>query len=151
MDWLSLLTALPAYSHSKKLDKFYQPANEALNAMGDTNSGLYQNIYGQQKQQGQDNLAYQIAELSRQNRKLSMLGRTPLFSAERGGETLFRGLTQGYQDIQNKAGDQTQDILAQLFRGRSIMGEIGAKNSAKKSAVKGNLYGTLATLFGLGQ
>lgn len=145
----SLATAMPAYGYTKKLNKYLQPAEEALAAMGDTSSDLYQNIYGQQKQQGQDNLAYQIAELGRQNRKLSALGRTPLFDEERGGETMFRGLTQGYQDIQNKAGDQTQDALARLYQGRMQTGLQKAQYGAQKASTKGNIYGSLAKLFGL--
>lgn len=145
----SLAQALPAYNYTKKYNQYLAPAQETLDAMGDITNPKYQQIYGQQKQQGQDNLAYQIAELGRQNRKLSMLGRTPLFSAERGGETLFRGLTQGYQDIQNKAGDQTQNILANLFKNQSAMGLQRAQYGAQKASVKGGMYGSLAKLFGL--
>lgn len=145
----SLGAALPAYNYTKKLNKYLQPAEEALSAMGNTDSALYQDIYGQQKQQGQDNLAYQIAELGRQNRKLSSMGRTPLFDAERGGETMFRGLTQGYQDIQNQAADQTQNILGNLYKGRSAQGLQRAQYGAQKASTKGNIYGSLAKLFGL--
>lgn len=145
----SLASALPAYNYSKKLNKYLAPAEEALGAMSDTNSPLYQQIYGQQKQQGQDNLAFQVAELGRQNRKLSQMGRTPLFSAERGGEELFRGLTQGYQDVQNQAGSQTRNILSDLFKNRSAMGLQRAEYGARKASVKGGLYGSLAKIFGL--
>lgn len=145
----SLAQAVPAYGYTKKLNKYLQPAEEALGAMGDPSSDLYQQVYSGQKQQGQDNLAYQIAELGRQNRKLSSMGRTPLFDEERGGETMFRGITQGYQDIQNKAAGQTQDILANLFKGRSAQGATRAQYGAQKSSTKGNIFGSLAKLFGL--
>lgn len=145
----SLAGAIPAYGYAKNANKYYQPAQGTLAAMGDPNSAQYQNIYKQQRQMGQDNLAEVIAEAVRQNRKLSAMGRTPLFSQERGGEEVFRNLTRGYQDVQGQAMNQTQDILGNLFKGQAAMGATQAANGAKLSSVKGNAFGALAKLFGL--
>jgi hypothetical protein len=145
----SFATALPAYGYAKKANKYYQPAMDTLGAMGDPNSAQYQNIYRQQKQQGQDNLVEVIAEAARQNRKASAMGRTPLFSQERGGEDIFRNITRGYQDVQGQAANQTQDILGNLFRGQASMGATKAANAAKQSSVKGNIFGAVAKIFGL--
>lgn len=145
----SLVGALPAYNYAKNANQYYQPAMQTMNAMADPNSAQYQNIYSQQKQQGQQNLAEVIAEAQRQNRKAGAMGRTPLFSQERGGEDIFRNLTKGYQDTQNQAAGQTQDILGNLFKNQAAMGATQAANGAKLSSVKGNAYGALAKLFGL--
>ncbi len=144
----SLAGAIPAYGYAKKANKYYQPAMQTMAAMGDPNSAQYQNIYKQQQQMGRDNLVDVIAEASRQNRKLSAMGRTPLFSQERGGEEVFRNLTRGYQDVQGQAANQTQDILGNLFKSQTAMGANQAANGAKMASVKGNAYGMLAKLFG---
>lgn len=85
--------------------------NNYADAITNQDNPLYQQIYGQEKQSGQQDLARTIAELSNQNRKLSQLGRTPLFSNERGGEQQFRALTQGYQDVQDKARERARSII----------------------------------------
>ena len=145
----SLATAIPAYQHSRNLDQYMAPAQQSANAMVDINSPQYQNLYNQQKLQGQQNLAEQIQQLSAANRKLSMMGRTPLFDQQRGGEQLFRRLTKGYQDIQNTAANQTQDLLGRSFATQQALGGQKQQNAASKSSVTGNILGVVAKLFGL--
>lgn len=149
----SLATALPFLSLPGKQERYMQPAYNTFAAAADPNSHQYQQIYGQQRQQGQENLAESIAELSRQNRKLSMLGRTPLFDQERGGEQVFRGLTQGYQNVQHQAADDTRAILAELAKGQMLQGQQRGQTAANKAGINANLLGAgakfLPMLFGL--
>lgn len=88
-------------------------------AQYDTNDPLYQQTYEAERGAGMQDLAASIAEMARQNRKLSSMGRTPLFNPERGGETAFRGLTQGYQNVQDTARQRARQILA---GGQSALG-----------------------------
>lgn len=145
----SIASALPFLSLPKQQAQFYQPYNNTIAAMGDTNSAGYQNIYNQQKQQGQQNLAESIAELSRQNRKLQALGRSPLLDNERGGEAIFRNLTQGYQSNQNQAAQNTQGILGQQAQGYLNQAGIQSQLAQNKAGIHGNLFGAAAKLFGL--
>lgn len=145
----SLASSLPFYGLPKKQAGYFRPAQNATNAMLDTDNPLYKKIYGQRKQQGQQNLAESIAELTGQNRKLAAMGRVPLFSAERGGETLFRGINKGYQDIQNNASDETVGILGNAADNYYKQGAIQAQYAANNAGVKGNLLGALTKLFGL--
>lgn len=128
---------------------------QIANAQMNTNNPTYQQIYGQQKQQGQQNLGESIAEMIRQNRKASALHRTPLFDAERGGETLFRGVNQGYQDIQNQAGTNTQNILggaARTLVPQYLMNQQTSQtnysNDVLKDATFNNLGAALKHIFG---
>lgn len=145
----SFASAVPFYNLPKQQAQFFQPYQNATNAMTDTNNPMYQNIYSQQKQQGQTNLAESIAEMVRQNRKQTQLGRTPLFNAERGGETLFRGVNKGYQDVQNQAADNTQGILGNAANNLYKQGTMQAQLAQNKAGIKGNLAGALTKLFGL--
>ena len=67
-------------------------------AMLDPNNPIYQNLYKQNKEDMSYGLSSAIAEAQRQNRQAVRLGRAPLFSAERGGEDLFRALMKGQQN-----------------------------------------------------
>lgn len=149
----SIGTALPFLSLPGKQQRYMQPAYDTFAAAANSNSPQYQQIYGEQKQQGQQNLAETIAELSRQNRKLSMLGRAPLFSNERGGEQQFRALTQGYQDVQNHAANDTRGILNTLAQNQMVQGQQQGQIAGNKAGIKGNLLGAgakfLPYLFGL--
>lgn len=145
----SLMSALPFLNLPGKQKKYYDSYNQTVGAMADTSSPIYQNIYAQQKQQGQQNLAEAIAEMSRQNRKLSMLGRAPLFDPARGGETKFRGITQGYQDVQNQAADQTQNILGNQAKNQYQMAGQNAQFAQNQAGIKGNIFGALGKIFGL--
>jgi len=145
----SFASSIPYYNYTKNLGKYYTGANSILDAMQDPTSQKYQQIYGQQRQQGQQNLAETIAELSRQNRKLAMMGRVPLFNEERGGEQQFRALTQGYQDVQNRAAGQTQDILGRAYQGAFQQGQQRQQNDLSRAGVNSGIFGALSKVFGL--
>lgn len=145
----SLASTMPYFGVAKNLDKYMQPAQRYANAMVDLNSPEYQGLYGQFRQQGQTNLAESIAELSRQNRKLSLLGRAPLLDTERGGETIFRNLHQGYQDIQNNASGQALGQLQNAYTAQSQLGAQKQQNALSKAGFQGNIAGALAKLFRL--
>lgn len=97
------------------------------NAQYNQDNPLFQQIYGQERNSAQQDLASVIAEMTRQNRKQSALGRTPLFDQERGGETQFRALTQGYQDAQNTARTRAREILS--GGQKALTGAFNAQNS----------------------
>lgn len=97
---------------------------ELAKAQYDPNSALYQGIYNQEREQGNQNLSDTISELSRQNRKLQTLGRTPLLDAERGGESIFRNLVKGREDVGSTA---TRNTLARLQGAQNALQ--GAQNS----------------------
>lgn len=142
----SLVSSIPLMQYGKNADKYYQPAQQFMNAQIDTANPVYQRIYGQQKEQGQQNLAASIAELVRQNRKLSMMGRTPLFNNERGGEQLFRNITRGYQDVGNQAANDTRNILGTAAQNNMTIGALQQQNELANATAKGNMYGAGAGL-----
>jgi hypothetical protein len=145
----SLASAYPFLKLPGQQTAAYAPAREDLAAMTDTNNPLYQQIHGQQKQQGQQNLAESIRELTGQNRKLASMGRVPLFDPERGGEQLFRGITSGYQDVQNTAAGNTRNILGTAAAGNMQMGALQSQTAANQAGIHGNILGALTKLFGL--
>lgn len=145
----ALAGAAPYYQYAQNTGKYYKEPNSILSAMQDPSSAKYQQIYGQQRLQGQQNLAETIAELTRQNRKLAMMGRVPLFNEERGGEQQFRALTQGYQDVQNRAANQTQGILGNAYQGAFGQAQINQQNALNKAGVNSGIFGALGKLFNL--
>lgn len=145
----SIASALPFYNLPKKQMAFFQPAFNMSAAAIDPSSPEYQRLYGQKRQQGQQNLAEVIAEAQRQNRKASLLGRTPLFSNERGGEEIFRNLNRGYQDVQNQAATDTEQLLGKRADSLYKQGAVGAQYAANKAGIHGNLLGAITKLFGL--
>jgi len=88
-------------------------------AQTDMNNSLFQNLYQQNRAQGQQDLASTISELSRQNRKLTTMGRRPLLDQERGGESIFRNLIKDQQDVGNSARTNT---FSQLLQGQNALG-----------------------------
>lgn len=127
--------------------------SDLARAQYDQNHPLFQQIYGQERQQGQQDLAASVAELARQNRRLSSMGRTPLFSPERGGETIFRGVTQGYQDIQNQARNRAREVLqagqmgqARAYDAFSALSQGQQQNKKKKAFGWGNVADMLPLL-----
>lgn len=119
---------------------------------------LYQQVYNQENQSAKQDLATAIAEASRQNRKLSVLGRTPLFDPERGGEQMFRQTIQGYQGAQDQARARARQILGagqnalntNLQAQKSLAGQT-EQNQQKKAFGFGNIADSLpflAKLFG---
>lgn len=145
----SLASALPFLSLPGKQASYMAPSQRYLNASINTDNKLYKKIYGQQRQMGQRNLADVIAEAQRQNRKASLLGRTPLFSAERGGEEVFRNLARGYEDIQDKANVDTRNILSGAADSSMKMGAMRSSLAANRAGIHGNLLGAITKLFGL--
>lgn len=116
----SLFSALPSViSEFNRTADPYKQQQEALAAQqakysaaaANPNDPLYKNLYGQYQQQNSQNLAQTIAEAQRQNRSQQDMGRTPLFSQERGGENIFRALTQGQQTGAAQADTQTRAAL----------------------------------------
>lgn len=81
------------------------------NAMTNPNNPLYQQMYGQYRQQGQQALGENISEIAGQNRMLSHMGRTPLFDPSRQGEAAFRAQVAAGPQIGIQAGQQTQGAL----------------------------------------
>lgn len=144
----SLGAALPQFLYGQGQGKYTKQQQQIQSAMTNTSNPMYQNIYNQQKQQSQQSLGDAISQLSAQNRKLSELGRTPLFDNERGGEQLFRGLTQGYQQAQNTAASNTQDILGNAFKNAALTGQMQNQNARTKAQGQSGLGGFLGTALG---
>lgn len=127
MDYLSLITAIPGLMHAfggdesapyrNQQEQIAGRQNQLSQAMTDVNNPLYQQIYGQYKQQNQGNLAQVIAEAQGQNRMNAGMGRTPLFNQERGSENIFRQLAQNYQNQGVQADQQTRQALSQGMAG----------------------------------
>lgn len=119
------------------------------NAQYDDSNPLFQKIYGQEKGAAQQNLAQAIAEASRQNNKLASMGRVPLFDAERGGETQFRALTQGYQTAQDTARARAREIIGagQNAQAKNFdaQGNV-AQNELRNKAGKASTFSTIASI-----
>lgn len=158
----SLAQFIPAMSYNfKGIDLSNQKnltgqINNVANASYDMDNPLYQQIYGQQRAAGQQDLAAAIAEISRQNRKLTSVGRSPLLDSERGGEDIFRTITQGYQDVGNQAQNSTfgilnkaQGALSGALNAQNTLSGLQDKNQRMKLAGYGNISGALKSLFGL--
>lgn len=145
----SLAQLIPYLPYLNHMNDYGANSRNLASAMTDTSNPAYQNLYGQFKQQGQDNLSQQIAEMERQNRKQSAMGRTPLFSPERGGEATFRGLTQGYQDVQNNASKQAFGQLNNAYQAAQQQDQMKQQNALQKANVFGSGAGAIAKLFGL--
>lgn len=145
----SIASALPFLRLPGQQQRYFQPAYNATNAMGNPDNPLYKKIYGQKRQAGQQNLAESIAELTKQNRKLQSLGRSPLLDNERGGEAIFRNLMQGYQDVQNKAANDTESTLGDIAKNRFMMGQQESQLAQNRAGIHGNLLGALTKLLGL--
>lgn len=145
----SLAQLIPYLPYLNNMDSYSANSRSLAGAIGNPDDPRYQKLYGGFKQQGQQNLSESIAEMDRQNRKSSMLGRTPLFSPERGGETAFRGLTKGYQDVQNQASNQAFGQLGNEYQAAQQQDALKQKNALQKSDVFGNATAAIAKLFGL--
>lgn len=146
MDFLSLLMSIPSLMHdfSGAETAPYQPQQEQLAAnqsalaaaQTDPNNPLYKKIYGQYQDQNKQNLAQVIAESQGQNRLNSGMGRTPLFSQERGGEGLFRQLMQGYQGMGVQSDQQARQALTAAAGGTQQA--LGSYNAITPTTAKAN-------------
>ncbi len=119
------------------------PQQNIADAMINNDNPLYQKLYGQNKQQGQQNLVDSIAELMRQNRSGIASGRPGLLNDERGGESVFRNLTRGYQDVQNQARQQTLGQLQGSYGNYNNLAQQGDLNNKKKAFGFGNIADAL--------
>lgn len=146
-DFLSLISSIPSLisdfsggttapykQQQKQLAGQQQQISQAL--MGGPSNPLYQSIFGQYKQQNANNAAQTIAEAQGQNRMNSNLGRTPLFSQERGSENIFRTLMQQQQNSGVQADQQTRAALGQAG-GQAFQGLYGY-NAIAPSTVAAN-------------
>lgn len=152
-DILSLLSEVPALKalftgsttapYQQQQEQLAGRQNDISKALTEgQNNPLYQQLYGQYQQQNHNNLAQTIAESQAQNRLNTRMGRTPLFSNERGGETAFRALTQGYQNSGVQSDQQTRQALSQA--GGQTLGGLQGYNSINNTtagANKGQLLG----------
>lgn len=133
-DYLSLLSAIPslisnfsgsANPYAKQQQQIAGNQLQVSNALSQgPGNPLYQNIFGQYKQQNANNLASTIAEAQGQNRMNSNMGRTPLFSNERGSENIFRNVVQQQQGAGLQADQQTRAAL-QGASGANLTGMAG--------------------------
>lgn len=155
----SLVRGIPSVAYSfqgRDLGPMHDIASQMgnlSNAMYDQNNPVFQQIYGQEKGAAQQDLAAVIAEAVRQNRKQATLGRTPLFDPERGGETQFRALTQGYADVQEKARNRARDIigvaqqgLGRAYDAQNSLSQAKLQNKAMKSSGFNTIAGILPSL-----
>lgn len=121
-DFLSLIGAIPGLmsdfggggsapylKQQQQLAGQQQGISQAM-TQGPSNP-LYQQMYGQYRQQGANQLGQGVAEIQAQNRMNSSMGRTPLLNDERGSENIFRNITQGYQNLGTQADQQTRQAL----------------------------------------
>lgn len=77
----------------------------------DVNDPLYKQFYEEERGFAKRDLADAINQLTTQNRRLSAMGRTPLFAPERRGEMAFRALSRGYEDAQQSARSRARERL----------------------------------------
>lgn len=101
----------------KNIGNLSNQASNISSAMGNPNNPLYQQLYGQYKQQNMNNLVGGLNAAAGQNRMLQGMGRTPLFAPGREGEEGFRQLMTGYQNNDLQAQQQVQGNLAQQMQG----------------------------------
>lgn len=145
-DFLSLLTAVPSLisdftgSTSNPNKKKIGQINSALS---DTTNPLYQQLYGQYRQQNVTNLSKGIAEAEAQNRLANRMGRTPLFNNERSGEQSFRSLMSGYQTAGTQADQQTRQNLQQQLQNLSGTSQATAQGNAQRLAGYQGIYDLL--------
>jgi len=119
------------------------------NAMNNPNNPLYQQLYGQQKQQNMNNLANATSMIQGQNRMQSAMGRTPLFAQGRGGEEVFRNLMNGYQNNDATAQQQVHNTLAQNLQGSNqalMASQVQNNSNVNQNRNNLNSYGSIADL-----
>lgn len=145
----SLAGALPFINLPQQQGRYMQPMQQSVNALLNPDDPRFKKLKKQNQQDQQFSLAQGLAEASRQNRKLSGMGRTPLFDPERGGEQMFRALTQGYQNADVNATNQTRQQFAQAIPYQQAIGQQQSQLASNKAGISGNLLGGLVKLFGL--
>lgn len=130
--------------------------SQIAQAQTNTSNPLFQSLLTQNKQAGQQNLAATIAQLQSQNRIAQSNGQKPLLDQERGGESIFRNLVQGQQDVGNQAIGQTfdqlkgaQNSLGGAYNTQNNLSTQEFANTQKKVGAYGNLSDAITGLFGL--
>jgi hypothetical protein len=140
-DFLSLISAVPQLTSlfsGSTTDPNKKQKKQVSAALSDTTNPLYQQLYKQYRQQGTEALGKGISEVQAQNRLATRMGRTPLLSQERGGETLFRQLMSGYQTAGNNAASQTtQNLQQQLANLEGLSSGQIASNKSKSRGYQG--------------
>lgn len=161
-DIISLLSQIPSFKTGLK-GKNLKPQQQTLGQIGqlaeaqyNPDSAIYQKLYGQNREAMQGDLASAISEISRQNRKLTSMGRSPLLDQERGGESVFRNLILGQQGAGQQARTQTvsqlgqgQNALSGLYRGQSDVGDEDYMNKLNRASTYSSIGDALKGLFGL--
>lgn len=92
-----------------------------VNAQYNPDNPIFQRLYGQNRDMAQRDIASAVSEISRQNRKLTSLGRRPLLDQERGGETVFRNLILGQEDVGNQARESTFRQIGNAQQGLNLV------------------------------
>lgn len=146
MDMLSLISSIPnlinlfgggtSAPYRGEQEQLAGRQNQLSQALTDNNNPLYQQMYGQYKAQASNNLAQSIAELQKQNRSATANGRTPLLSRERGGEDMYRAITQGYQNQGVQADQQARGAITQAMGGTNQA--LNSYNSISPYGAAGN-------------
>lgn len=120
------------------------------------NNPLFQSMLQANKQTGDTQLGRTISQLQGQNRLAQSMGQNPLLSQERGGESIFRNLMQGQEDVANQAVGQTYGQLGQAMQGQQGIGNAQAglanaqfKNTTGQVGSYGTLSDALSGMFGL--
>lgn len=141
---------------TKNLRRLGNEQQDVANASYNMDSPLFQRIEGQNRDAMQQDLASTIAEISRQNRKLVSMGRTPLLDRERGGETVFRTLAQGREDIGRNSRNDTfrqlqgaSGLLSNAYGNAQNLSDIDYSNTGDRVTAYAGLADILKTLFGL--
>lgn len=132
---------------------------QLADAQYNPNNPIYQNLYNANRGAQQQDLAAAISELARQNRKLNTMGRNPLLSAERGGESIFRNVIMGNERAGQQARQTTLDQIrgAQNAQAGNYATQQGLANTGwendviKAQAGYGSMADLLRQLFGLPQ
>lgn len=82
-------------------------------ALSNPNDPLYKQYVAEETDAGLLDYTQGLQELINQNRRLTSMGRTPLFDEERGGEQMFRALTLGRASANQQARELARKRLRQ--------------------------------------
>lgn len=153
----SIMTGMKGKS-TKKQSQYSDEIAGLSRAQYDQSSPIFQNLYSQERSAGQQDLASTISEISKQNRKAVTMGRTPLLDRERGGESLFRQLMMGQQDVGERARKNTFSQLGQAqgamqgtLKNYDDLATNNYDNDIRKALSYYTVGDTLKEMFGLKQ
>lgn len=159
----TLLRTVPAVQQGmngvnlKQQQQLGSDISQLAQAQTNTSNPLFQSLYGQNMQAGNQNLANTIGQLQSQNRLALANGQAPLLNQERGSESIFRNLVQGQQDVGNTALQNTfgqlrnaQQSLGGAYNTQNQLANSQFANTQKQTAAYGSIGDALQGLFGLG-